>query len=254
MDLVFLQGVAAVVSAVIVFIGSVFLLLALIMGARLAYFVTAAVTLGFTFIMTLVWSQGTPLGPVGQLPEWEPQDLVIEQADAEFGAAGAYPNEPWREPNPDDPADLTKAGELESAAIDYLKQVIEGGGEGAETGAQGGTITEGQQQEFLQESDAAVVEDSTRLLTQGDQEYGALQLEASQSALDRAEQADPDQIGTETTDPNATAFVVMSYDPGNPLGKARLIAAGTFVLFVAHLFGLSRVERKARQDFERPES
>lgn len=254
MDIVFLEGVAAVASAVIVFIGSVFLLLALIMGARLAYFVTAAVTLGFVFIMTLVWSQGTPLGPVGQLPEWEPQDLVVDQADAEFGAAGAYPEQPWRVPNEDDPADVTKAGELESAAIDYLKQVIEGGGEGGETGEQGGTIQEGQEQEFLAEADAAVVEDSTRLLTQGDQEYGALRLEASQSALDRAEEADPEQIATETTDPDATAFVVMRYDPGNPLGQARMIAAGTFVLFVAHLFGLSRVERKSRQDFERPES
>lgn len=244
MDIVFLEGIAAVASAVIVFIGSVFLLLALIMGARLAYFVTAAVTLGFVFIMTLVWSQGTPLGPVGQLPEWEPMDLVVDQADAEFGAAGAYPEQPWRVPNEDDPADLTKAGELESAAIDYLKRVIEGG-EGAETGQGPG---------FLQESDAAVMDDSTRLLTQGDQEYGALRLEASQSALDRAEEADPEQIGTETSDPDATAFVVMHYDPGNPLGKARMIAAGTFVLFVAHLFGLSRVERKSRQDFERPES
>lgn len=249
MDIVFLEGVAAVASAVIVFIGSIFLLLALITGARLAYFITAAVTLGFVFIMTLVWSQGTPLGPVGQLPQWEPEDLVVEQADAEFGAAGAYPEDPWRVPNEDDPADITKAGELESAAIDYLKQVIEGG-EGGQNGDEAIVEPPG----FLAEADAAVVADSTRLLTRGDQEFGALRLEASQSAIDRAEEADPEQVGRETTDPDTTAFVVMRYDPGNPLGNARMIAAGTFALLVAHLFGLSRVERKARQDFERPES
>ncbi len=251
MDIVFLEGVAAVVSAVIVFIGSIFLLLALIMGARLAYFVTAAVTLGFIFIMTLVWSQGTPLGPVGQLPKWEPVVLVEDQANAEFGPADAYPEDPWRVPNQDDPADVTKAGELESAAIDFLQQAIEGE-EPRPSDAQLDVIME--PPGFLQAADASVVDESTRLLTRGDEEFGALQLEASQAAIDAADDADPEQIGRQVTNPDTQGFVVMRYDPGNPLRPARMIAGGTFALLVLHLIGLSRVERKVRQDFERPES
>lgn len=239
LDLVFVEGVAAVVSAILIFIGSVFLLISLITGARLAYFITASVTLGFVFIMTLVWSQGTPLGPVGQLPAWENVALAESNTAADFGPASNYPEGEWHVPDEDDPQEVTQAGELESAAIDYLEQLLEEG----ETDVA-----------FLQATDAAVTAESTRLLNQGEDLYGALQLEASTSALDDNKEADPEQIGTQVTPADTTAFVVMRYDPGNPLGKARTIAGGTLLLFVAHLFGLSRAERKVRQNYARPES
>ena len=76
LDTTFLTGSAAFLSAIIVFCGSVFLLLAFVLGARLAYWVTASVTLSFVFIMGAVWSYGTPLGPVGQLPKWVPSTSV----------------------------------------------------------------------------------------------------------------------------------------------------------------------------------
>jgi len=246
MDLIFIEGVAAVVSAVIVFLGSTFLLMALVMGARLAYFVTASVTLGFLFIMTLVWSYGTPLGPVGQLPEWEPVALAPDPAGAEFGPAATYPEEGWRVPDEENQEDLTKAGELESAAIDFLELVVQGE---APTGE--GTIVANSDQPFLAPTDTSVVDDSARLFTQGDTEYGALELEASTTAIEIAEDADPDQTFTPT---DAQAFVVMRYDPGNPSGPARTLAAGTFLVWAVHLFGLSRTERKARTEFQRPES
>ncbi len=225
MDMLFIEGVAATVAAFIVFNGSAWLLLAVIMGPRLAYFVTASVTLGFIFIMTLVWSYGTPLGPVGQLPEWNGIDLKETAAELKFGPATEYPEGDWETPSAEDQAQMTKAAELESAAIDFLVDRIQE--------QQGG--------EFLAEADASVVADSTRLLTQGDKEYGALTLEASTSAIEKAEEADPDQA---VTPEDATAVVVMEYDPGNPLGKARIIAGGTFLVFALHLFGLSRAERK----------
>lgn len=234
MDLVFIEGIAAVVSAIILFVGSAWLLLTVIMGGRLAYFVTASVTLGFTFIMTLVWSYGTPLGPVGQLPEWNGVALGNTSSDIEFEAASSYPDQPWEAPSEDDQEALTKAAALESAAIDYLvEQIQEQKGQG-----------------FLAESDALVSDDTTRLYQQGDNEYGALTLEASQSAIDNAKEADPDQT---VTPEDATAIVVMKYDPGNPLGKARTIAGGTFLLFALHLFGLSRAERKAKQELSKDE-
>ncbi|MGH2756655.1 MAG: hypothetical protein ACRDI3_02590, partial [Actinomycetota bacterium] len=223
-DLIFVEGVAAVFAAVTVFLGSTFLLMALVMGARLAYWVTASVTLGFLFIMTLVWSYGTPLGPVGQLPDWEPVAFAEDPASTEFGPAASFPEGEWRAPDEENQEDLTKAGELESAAIDFVGAVVQG-----EVGKTAGTVVEAADQDFLADTDAAVVKDSTRLLTQGDEQYGALELEASQAAIDKADEADPDQ---QFTPKDAKAFVVMKYDPGNPLGKARTIAAGTFLVFV----------------------
>lgn len=245
-DLIFVEGIAAVVSAVVIFLGSTFLLMALVMGARLAYFVTASVTLGFVFIMTLVWSYGTPLGPVGQLPKWEPVAFTEDVSETGFGLAQSYPEGEWRVPDEENQEDLTKAGELESAAVDFLDGIVQG-----EVGDTEGNVAEPGDQDFLTGTDAAVVDDSTRLLNQGDEEYGALELEASQGAIDKADEADPDQ---QFTPQDARAFVVMRYDPGDPSGKARTIAAGTFLVFVAHLFGLNRTERKVRQEFQRPES
>lgn len=234
MDLVFIEGIAAVVSAIILFVGSAWLLLTVIMGGRLAYFVTASVTLGFTFIMTLVWSYGTPLGPVGQLPEWNGVAIAETADQVEFEAASSYPDQPWEAPTKTDQEALTKAAALQSAAIDYLAEQIQ----------------EQKGQGFLAENDAILSEDTTRLYQQGDNEYGALILVASDTAIDKAKEADPDQIFTPE---DATAIVVMKYDPGNPLGKARTIAGGTFLLFALHLFGLSRAERKAKQELSQGE-
>ncbi len=61
--MIFIEGVATVVAGVIVFCGSVFLILYLIVGARLAYFLTASITLAFLSLMAVVWWVN-PLGPL----------------------------------------------------------------------------------------------------------------------------------------------------------------------------------------------
>jgi hypothetical protein len=163
------------------------------------------------------------------LPEWGPVDLAESASEIEFGPAAEYPEGPWEVPAEEDTAATTRAAELESAAIDYLRDAIQE--------KEGG--------EFLAETDAAVVADSARLLEQSGQEYGALQLEAAQAAIDKAAEADPDQA---VTPEDATLVVVMKYDPGNPSGKARILAGGTFLVFALHLFGLSRAERRSKKE------
>jgi hypothetical protein len=212
MDAIFIEGVAAVVAAVIVFCGSVFLLLAMVMGGRLAYFVTASVTLAFLLIMGVVWSVN-PLGPVGRLPTWDPIDIGADATQLDFGPVSEYPEGPWMPVDTEDEAQVTEASELESASTEYLETAIE----------------EGDADTFEAASDAAVNTDLTRLLEQGDGQFGAVTLEPTQGAE-----------GEETV-------VVMQFDPGDPLGPARAITAGTFVLLVAHLFGLSMSERRARE-------
>ena len=98
MDVPFISGMAAFVSSILIFCGSAFLLMMLVMGARLAYFVTASITLAFVLILGIVWSIN-PLGPVGQLPNWEPIGLGQDASAIEFGPASAYPDDPWRVPD-----------------------------------------------------------------------------------------------------------------------------------------------------------
>jgi hypothetical protein len=212
-DLVFIEGIAATVASVIIFCGSIFLLLAMVMGARLAYFVTASVTLAFLLMMGVVWSIN-PLGPVGQLPEWSDVGVAADASAVDFGPAAEYPERPWQPVDTEDDAQVTQATELESSSSDALAAAIE----------------EGAVDTFESAEDGLVNSDLTRLLQQGGTEYGAVTLEPSSEDV----QGEP-------------TVVVMQYDPGNPLGPARAITAGTFVLLVLHLFGLSMSERRARE-------
>jgi hypothetical protein len=208
---------AAFISSIVIFCGSAFLLLTLIVGARLAYFITASITFAFVFIMGVTWSIN-PLGPVGQLPEWDPVAIAEDTNELEFEAASDYPEGQWQVPNEDDDVELAKAAELEGDAGDFYATAVEEGDLG-----------------FDPTDSIVVVDDSTRLLPQGDNEFGATAFEVLNTA--------DKKVGE--------VVAVMKYDPGNPLGKARMITAGTFVIFVLHLFGLSRAERQVKE--ERPE-
>src|SRR5687767_12067581 len=107
MDETFVVGIAAFISAVIIFCGSVWLLLAVIMGPKLAYFVSASVTLGFLLIMGAVWSYGTPLGPVGVMPSWNGVDAAASGESLDFGPASSYPESPWAATDPEDSHQVT---------------------------------------------------------------------------------------------------------------------------------------------------
>lgn len=217
MDVAFVTGMGAFVSSVIIFIGAAFLLLMLVIGARLAYWVTASISLAFTLIMAVVWSIN-PLGPVGQLPEWDAIDIGTNVEALEFNAAAQYPDDPWHEPKPDDQVQLTQAAELESGAAEQYELALDEGDLKFDV------------------SDAIITaEDATYLLEQGDTTYGLTRLEVQNAVGDKV----------------GEVAVVMEYDPGNPLGQARMITLGTLVLFVLHLFGLSRAEKKVKE--ERPE-
>jgi hypothetical protein len=206
----FLEGVSAVVAAVIVFCGSIFLLLAMVVGGRLAYFVTASITLVVVLIMTVVWSIN-PLGPVGQLAKWDPVAIGPDAAQLDFGPAASYPDPPWRKVDTEDAVEAAQASELEAESTDVLESAL----------------ADERLSTFESVSDAAVDTDLTRLIDQGGRLYGAVTIEPLEG-----------KQGTPTV-------AVLSYDPGNPLGPPRIIAAGTFVLLALHLFGLSRAERRA---------
>jgi len=213
MDMTFVEGVAAVVSAIIVFCGSVWLLLSMILGPRLAYFITASVTLGFLLIMGVVWSL-SPLGPVGKTPEWKPLAIGVEGDQLDAGPADGYPDGGgWREVNTNDEGEITQAAELGSASTEFLEVAIDDAS--SETG-------------FADAGDATANSDTVRLLEEGDTLYGGVTLEPIEGA-----EGDP-------------TIAILEFDPGNPTGPAKMITLGALVLFALHLFGLSRSERRAR--------
>ncbi|MGH2788564.1 MAG: hypothetical protein ACRDJV_11780 [Actinomycetota bacterium] len=225
---IFVTGLGAVIASLIVFCGGVWLVLSMVTGGRLAYFIVATVTLGFLLIMGIVWSLPAvnPLGPVGELPTFDPVALA-EGGDVDFSAAGSYPEGPWHVPDTENEAEQTKASELENAALDYVETAI----------------NEGEIDTFEAIDEAQVVLESSRLLEQEGEEYGAVLVGPLQTGNEVPE-VDPTAPGT--------LLVVMQYDPGTPLVPARFITLGTFVFFVLHLVGLSMVEKKARRMAESP--
>jgi hypothetical protein len=214
MDAIFIEGVGATAAGIIVFCGSVFLLLAFVMGAKLAYYVTASVTLAFLVIMGLVWSVNE-LGPVGQLPEWEPVSTAEEGGNLTGPSASEYPEGPWQEVNEDDADQLTQATELQTGALDYI--VAE-----ADEGNLPGEVSD----TYTADSE------SVRLLEDGGEQFGGVTLAPPQG------------------EEGPTVIAIMQYDPGNPLGEARIITVATLLLLVAHLFLLSRAEKQARRKRE----
>lgn len=216
MDLTFFEGSAALVSAIIVFFGSVWLILTLLMGARLAYYVTASVSLGFILIMCVVWAIN-PLGPVGEMPEWRPVSLADEPGQLSgVPQASSYPEAPWRPVDEENDTETTQAGELQNEATNELEKALD----------------DGKTEAFESAADATAVEEQTRLLESDGTLYGGVTLEAIEG-----------QEG-------GPVYVVMSYDPGNPLGIARMAAVGTLALLVLHLVGLSRAERRAKEELQ----
>ena len=226
MDEIFVTGLGATISAFVVFCGSVWLLLTVLLGARLAYFITASITLAFILMMGLVWSF-TELGPVGDLPSFS-SEAVGEGGDVDFGAAGSYPNEPWRVPDEDDDTESTQKAEAESGATEAVGEAITA-----------------EEVESISSPDQAMADsDSTRLLEQDGVTYAAVIVR--QQVAEGGGQEEP------SLDPAAegNVLVILRYDPGNPLGLARSITMGVFVVLVLHLFGLSRSERRVREPVE----
>jgi hypothetical protein len=223
MDVIFTVGVGAVLSGIIVFVGGVWLLLSMVLGARLAYFVVASITLAFLLIMAVVWSVN-PLGPVGELPSWNPVAIGEDASQIEFGPASSYPDSPWRVPSEEDTAEQTQKSELETDAGDYFETALTEGDLDVPAGSTGAAST-----------------DETRFIEQDGDLFGAVTLEVIPPAGGG---------GGAAAEPS-TVVAVLEYHPGNPLGRARITVAGAFVLLVLHLFGLSRSERRARREAER---
>lgn len=136
-DRTFIEGSLAVISALVLFCGSVYLLLAAVFGLRMAYLVAATGFFGFMLILAALWVFGAPgtprfLGPKGDLPSWQAVGAGQDLRSPTFPVIDQYPGGPWREPQGGEAAEVepvTQAAQeflAEEATGEFRQEAIEG--------------------------------------------------------------------------------------------------------------------------------
>jgi len=102
----FWKGVAVVVCAFILFVGSVYLILAAVFGLRMGYLVVAVSFFGWLIILSAIWTigpqfLGTPpnLGPRGYEPHWQVFAAGTGAVDSKYDTTRAFPAAPWKDPS-----------------------------------------------------------------------------------------------------------------------------------------------------------
>lgn len=81
-------GVLVVVSAGLLFVGSIYLILGTNMGARLAFLATFAAIMGFMVVLSGLWiTTASPLNTLrGSVPKWEIKEVVASPSESSVEA------------------------------------------------------------------------------------------------------------------------------------------------------------------------
>jgi hypothetical protein len=104
-----LKGAGVAVMGIILFVGSIYVLLAVVFGRWMGYLVIAVAFFGWMIVLSSMWlfgfyAQGpvtkTNLGPRGLEPAWVPLKAGLDVADDTYHTFAAYPGKPWSEPSP----------------------------------------------------------------------------------------------------------------------------------------------------------
>jgi hypothetical protein len=102
------KGVGVTVMGLILFVGSVYLLLTAILGRWMGFLVLMVCLSGWMVVQSSLWlfgfwSQGletpTNLGPKGAEPAWVVLDATNSTASEAYTEFGAYPADPWAAPS-----------------------------------------------------------------------------------------------------------------------------------------------------------
>lgn len=129
-DRVFVEGMAAFIASIVLFAGSVYLLLAAIFGLRMGYLVAATGFFGFWVLLALLWAFGardpflgigTPpyLGPKGDLPSWVAVGSAVDVRSPNYPVVDRYPAAPWR------PAGGAETSEIEPVTLAFQEHLAE---------------------------------------------------------------------------------------------------------------------------------
>jgi hypothetical protein len=119
------KGIGVTVMGLILFVGSIYLLLTAVLGRWMGFLVLVACLSGWMVIQSSLWlfgfwSQGvdtpTNLGPKGSEPAWIVLEATNSEASQAYPEFATYPNAPWTEP--------TTAAEGDKTAIEGNAQVF----------------------------------------------------------------------------------------------------------------------------------
>jgi hypothetical protein len=216
------KGGLTVITAFVLFVGSVLLVLSAVFGRRLGYLVLAVSFFGWMMVLSSVWtfgffSQGpeTPvdLGPRGTEPAWvvEAAGAAPEPVREEFAS---YPNADWRAPG-DNNADQASVQSVTSATQGYLAE-------------------HANEEIGLDEFDPGAIQ--TTDFTVQNVEFYATQDGVSLAAAHAF-----------FTDGGPILTVYLRHDSGSVNRYSWMFLIGSTVLFGAHLPFLDRAERRRKE-------
>ena len=99
------KGVLAVITAFVLFVGSIYVLLSAVFGRRLGYLVLSVSFFAWMILFSGLWTFGAPgtprnLGPRGLEPEWVPLEGSFSVQSDQFPEIEQYPGAPWKTPPP----------------------------------------------------------------------------------------------------------------------------------------------------------
>jgi hypothetical protein len=95
-------GYLTIVMAFVIFVGSVYLILAAVFGVRMGYLVLAVSFFGWMILFSAIWVFGTGapdskyLGPRGVEPHWQAIDAGIVPVSEKYRVVDRYPGGPWK--------------------------------------------------------------------------------------------------------------------------------------------------------------
>jgi hypothetical protein len=124
----FAKGIITVLAGVILFIGTVYVLLTAIFGGRMAYLVLAVSFFGWMLLYSTIWVFQPTIfgvknvlpnqGPRGTEPHWQVFAAATEPIQTKFPETALFPNPPWRAlPATKPPATLKSSADNAKSAI-----------------------------------------------------------------------------------------------------------------------------------------
>jgi hypothetical protein len=123
------KGTGVVLMSLILFVGSVYLLLTAVLGRWMGYLVLMVSFSGWMIMLSALWafgffSQGpdTPvnLGPRGAEPAWIPLLASIDSTSDRYEQFAAYPDGPWEQPPPGE--DAAEVQSVTGIVSDFLAE------------------------------------------------------------------------------------------------------------------------------------
>jgi hypothetical protein len=211
-----IEGTLVIVASMVLFPGTVWLLLSAVFGVRMGYLVSATGFFGFMVILSALWAFGAPgtpafLGPKGELPTWKPL-AAGSTLTSNVEAVEQYPAGPWQDPA----QKQALSADVEAATLAF--------------------------QEFLAEEAAAELR---RAGLQGEVTPDSFEIADVRFAT-----VDDTRLAAATgfAETGGPEVVVVGWkDPGNESLPSYLFLVGSVIGFAAHLPFLDRAERRRKE-------